>query len=160
MSRNFGVAPSYSIDNRIFPREKNRMKLVNLASLLLGVIVLCSEISFIQNQCFTELNVKYGGVELTSTTSSSNTIGSCCTDCCANPSCNSWSYDLLTRKCTLKSSLPVRSICSGFMGKIKPGVNRAQRSVDQRILNIQALPVTSLLAVLLALEESRPRPLL
>lgn len=98
------------------------MKLLRLSSLLLGLVVLYGEISFIQNQCFTELNVQYGGVDLTSSVSSTNTIGSCCTDCCANPSCNSWTYDLLTRKCTLKSTTPVRVKCAtsgsatAFMG--------------------------------------------
>ena len=94
------------------------MKAVNLASLLLGLVVLVGEFSFIYNQCAVVFNVAYGGTDISSTTSATNTVGSCCTDCCANPACQSWTYDSTTKKCTLKSTPPSRcSLRTGFMGK-------------------------------------------
>lgn len=104
---------------------------MNSIKFALALLVLIGELSLGLGQCTAELNVAYGGTDLSYKISTANTVGSCCLDCCANPACMSYTYDMINNKCTLKSTGAIRVRMTNFIGTNEKDLFD-QRSVIQR----------------------------
>ena len=92
-------------------RQSNRRSIC----LMLVLLALNQHFQQIASQCAIKMNVAFTGTDLSTTIDATMTVGKCCALCCAEPSCNSWTYDLTKTSCVLKSSMPQTSRCTPML---------------------------------------------